>query len=188
MPTTTEALRRIGELYAIRSGEVCKSILAPKGCRFLTQALSQCLADCELTDAIEARSRLLRIADKRLLFRQGQPPDRLFLLQAGEVVLTSKRPGGPVIGFRAVPGSLIGLPAIAGNVPYSMTATVTRYSELHAISILTFREIVDSNPRLSMRVLAILAAEVRSARHLLSTALSSVTSRPPLPESLAISG
>ena len=140
----------------------------------LNQLLSECVADCELAAAIESRSRLLQVPNKRQLFRQGQSPERLFLLQAGEVVLTSRRTDGAVLGFRAVPGTLIGLPAIAGNAPYSMTATVTRYSELHVISIWTFREIVGSNPRLSLRVLEILAAEVRSARLMLTTALSSV--------------
>jgi CRP-like cAMP-binding protein len=141
----------------------------------LNHLLSECVADCELAAAIEARSRLVQISKKRQLFRQGQSPDRLFLLRAGEVVLTTRRTDGAVLGFRAVAGSLIGLPAIAGNQPYSMTATVTRYSQLHAISMQTFRELVGMNPRLSMRVSEILAAEVRSARLQLAAALSSVT-------------
>jgi hypothetical protein len=53
---------------------------------------------------------------------------------------------------------------------------VTKNSDLHAISVSTFREIVGSNPRLSFRVLEILAGEVRSARHLASTALSTIAS------------
>jgi len=141
----------------------------------LYQLLSECVADCELADAIEALSKLRQVAAKRILFQQDQPPSRLFLLKAGEVVLTSRLADKSVVGFRAVPGSLIGLPAIAGNRPYSMTATVTKNSELHAISVVTFRQIVGGNPRLSFRVLEILASEVRSARLLLSTALSSVT-------------
>jgi CRP-like cAMP-binding protein len=144
---------------------------------FLSTLLSECIADCELEDAIEALSNLRQIPAKRLLFRQGQPPSRLFLLKAGEVVLTSRRADKSVLGFRAAPGSLIGLPAIAGNWPYSMTATVTKNSDLHAISIHTFREIVGSNPLLSFRVSEMLAAEVRSTRLLVSTALSSVTGR-----------
>jgi CRP-like cAMP-binding protein len=136
--------------------------------------LSECVADCELAAAIEARSTLLRIETRRILFRQGQEPNRLFLLSAGEIVLTTKQPNGSTLGFRAVPGSLIGLSAVAGNQPYSVTATVARNSELYAISISTFRELVGRNPRLSFRVLEILAAEVRSARFLIATALSSV--------------
>ena len=149
--------------------------LISQGAPVLHTLHSECNADCELADAIEALSNLRQIPAKRILFRQGQPPSRLFLLKAGEVVLTSKLADKSVLGFRAVHGSLIGLPAIAGSRPYSMTATVTKNSDLHAISISTFREIVGSNPRLSFRVLEILAAEVRSARLLVSTALSSVT-------------
>lgn len=136
--------------------------------------LSECVADCELAAAIEARSTSLTVSEKRILFRQGQAPQKLFLLQQGEVVLTSRLPDRSVLGFRAIPGSLIGLPAIAGNQPYTMTATVTKQAQLHAISMAVFRELVGRNPRLSFRVLEILAAEVRSTRVLLSSALSSV--------------
>lgn len=124
----------------------------------------ECVADSVLTDAIEARSSLLRIHSKRVLFRQGQEQSRLFLLKEGEVVLTSRLLDNSVLGFRAVPGSLIGLQAIACNRPYSMTATVTRYSELHAISIWTYREIVGTNPRLSSRIEEMLSPEIRPAR------------------------
>ncbi|MBS1803270.1 MAG: cyclic nucleotide-binding domain-containing protein [Acidobacteria bacterium] len=138
---------------------------------------SECVADCELAAAIEACSKLHRISNKRRLFWQGQPPDKLFLLQSGEVVLTSRLSSSSVIGFRATPGSLIGLPAIAGNQPYSMTATVRRNAELYSISLWTFREIVGTNPRLSFRVLEILAAEVRSTRLQISNALSMIPGR-----------
>ena len=137
--------------------------------------ISVTLPDATSTDTIdESRSQLTKISNKRRLFRQGQTADKLFLLHAGEVVLTSKQPNGSVIGFRAVPGSLIGLPAIAGNQPYSMSATVRRYSEIYSISLGTFREIVGKNPRLSFRVQEILAAEVKSARLQVSNALSTV--------------
>lgn len=157
----------------MKTGVGCKRFLTPGGLP-LNQLLSECVADCELAAAIEARSRLVQIDRRRILFRQGQSPDRLFLLQTGEVVLTSKLADSSVLGFRAVPGSLIGLPAIAGDQPYSMTATTTKDSSVHAISVAIFRELVGRNPRLSFRVLEILAAEVRSARLLASAALSSV--------------
>lgn len=158
----------------INLGVDCKSFFTPQGWLALTQPLSECVADCELAAAIEARSQLQRISNKRHLFRQGQTADKLFLLHSGEVVLTSRMPDNSVLGFRALPGSLLGLPAIAGTLPYTMSASVRRYSELYSISLTTFREIVGRNPRLSSRVLEILAAEVRSARLQVSRALSTV--------------
>jgi CRP-like cAMP-binding protein len=140
----------------------------------LNQPLSECVADCELAAAIEARSQLHHISHKRQLFRQGQLPDRLFLLHTGEVVLTSRLPDRSVLGFRAIPGSLIGLPAIAGNQSYSMTATVRKCAELYSISLGTFGEIVGKNPRLAFRVLEILEAEVKSARVQVANALTTV--------------
>lgn len=121
---------------------------------------SECAMSGELADAIEALSELRQITAKRILFRQGQPPDRLFLLKAGQVIMTRRLDDNSVIGFRAVPGSLIGLSAIAGSLPYSMTATVTKRSLLHTISLPTFREIVGSNPSVSFRVRKSLASSV----------------------------
>jgi CRP-like cAMP-binding protein len=151
-----------------------QAILTPQGRLALNQLLSECVADCELAAAIEASSKLHRISNKRHLFRQGQPADRLFLLHAGEIVLTSRLPDHKVLGFRVAPGSLIGLRAIAGGQPHSMTATVRKYSEMYSISLWTFRELVGKNPRLSFRVQEILAAEARSARLQVSNALSMV--------------
>lgn len=135
--------------------------------------IPECFTDCELADAIEALSKRRPVTARHILFRQGEPPSRLFLLRTGEVVLTSRRADKSVSGFRAAPGSLIGLAAIAGRQPYSMTATVTKNSDLYAISAETFREIVENNPRLSDRVLQVLASEVRSA-HLFQLARRSL--------------
>jgi CRP-like cAMP-binding protein len=77
----------------------------------MNQLLSECVADCELAAAIEARSRVVQVSSKRVLFRQDHPPSQLYLLQTGEVILTSRLADKSVMGFRAVPGSLIGLPA-----------------------------------------------------------------------------
>ena len=131
----------------------------------LHKLISECVTDCELADAIEALSKRRPVTAKHILFRQGEPPSRLFLLRTGEVVLTISRADKSVLGFRAAPRSLIGLSAIAGRQPYTMTATVTKNSDLYAISAETFHEIVENNPRLSSRVLQVLASEVRS--HLL---------------------
>lgn len=54
-----------------------------------------------------------------------------------------------------------------------MTATVTKNSDLYSISTRIFREIIGSSPRLSSKVLQVLAAEVRSARLLMCPALFS---------------
>ena len=137
--------------------------------------LSGCVADCELADAIAALSNLHQVTAKHVLFRQGDPPSRLLLLKAGEVILTIRLGDNSVMGFRAAPGSLMGLPAVAGNQPYTMTATVTKNSELYAISVASFRMIVGGNPRLSYRVLELLASQVRSTRLLLCTPLPSAT-------------
>ena len=47
----------------------------------MNRLYSESVADCELASAIEARSQLQRLMKGRVLFRQGQAPDRLYLLE-----------------------------------------------------------------------------------------------------------
>jgi len=129
----------------------------------LIQPASERVDDCELAAAVEARSTLLKIGNRRKLFRQGQAAERIFLLRKGEVVLTLKLSDGSVLGFKVLPGTFVGLVAVAGNQPYSMTATVAAESELHAISKTAFQDVVGQNARLSSRVQQLLD-EAKSVR------------------------
>ena len=77
------------------------------------------------------------------------------------------------LALKAEPHHLIGLPAVSGGHPYSMTATACKGAELCEITLEYFRTVIGRDPALSFRVLQILATEVHSARRLLGTMLSS---------------
>jgi len=61
-------------------------------------------------------------------------------------------------------GSLIGLPAIIGSKPYTMTATASCAVEVRQLSADDFTQMMQDEPRLSLNVLQILAGEIQSAR------------------------
>jgi CRP-like cAMP-binding protein len=65
--------------------------------------------------------------------------------------------------LRVGPGSLIGLPAIVGNQPYSLTAAPCVGADIREISRSDFQELMQ-NPTLAIKALQILAAEVSLAR------------------------
>jgi CRP/FNR family transcriptional regulator, cyclic AMP receptor protein len=124
------------------------------------------VADRELMDALEVHSTPLDCDTNRVLFTQGEPPSGLYVLKAGTVVLTMTSPKGREI-FR-IPvdaGSVLGLPALIGNQPYSLTATAVRGTRLSFISQADFSRIMLEQPALSLSILRVLAAEVRTARH-----------------------
>jgi CRP-like cAMP-binding protein len=67
-----------------------------------------------------------------------------------------------------LPGSLLGLPALIGNEPYTLTATADEGAELGFVSREDFNSLMLTEPSLAVRVLRVLAAEVRTARHAIS--------------------
>jgi CRP-like cAMP-binding protein len=131
-------------------------------------SLSEILADGELCAEIEKWSPPSFVNEGETLFRQGEAPCYAFFVKTGEIALTMHVSGDPLWRVRATRGSLVGLPAIVGNQPYSMTANVARDSQISKISRADFHQLVQQNPRLCCSVLQILAGEVHGARRALS--------------------
>ena len=127
------------------------------------------VADADLLDAFEKRSTSVVCDQDRVLFRQGDEPTGLYVLRSGSATLTMTSPIGEVILKTAViPGSLLGLPGFIGGQPYSLTANVAKGARLGYINRDDFADLMLKNPALSIKVLSVLAAEVRSARSAIS--------------------
>uniref|UniRef100_E6QI64 Cyclic nucleotide-binding domain-containing protein n=1 Tax=mine drainage metagenome TaxID=410659 RepID=E6QI64_9ZZZZ len=123
------------------------------------------VADADFVKALEARARPFCCAKTETLFRQGDSPDRLYILEKGRTTLTvHTRTGDQKFGEQTLPGSVLGLPGVIGNVPYSLTATAEKGSELRVISKDEFHALLQSQPALTFHALKMLAAEVHSAR------------------------
>ncbi len=120
-------------------------------------SLSEILADAELCAEIEQWSSPSFVKQGEILFQQGEDSGYAFFVKTGEIGLTMHVSGDAVWGVRARKGSLVGLPAIVGNEPYSMTARVLRDSEICKISRDDFHHLTQQNPRLCCNVLQILA-------------------------------
>jgi CRP/FNR family transcriptional regulator, polysaccharide utilization system transcription regulator len=127
------------------------------------------IAEQELIDALAKRSASVSCAKDRVLFKQGESPAGLFILRKGKASLTMQSATGSVImSIIAAPDSLLGLPALVGNEPYTLTAMALEGAELGYITREDFSSLMLSEPAIAMSVLRVLAAEVRTARHALS--------------------
>jgi CRP-like cAMP-binding protein len=135
-------------------------------------SLSEILAETELCEEIEKWSAPILKRAGETLFRQGDGPGYAFFVKTGEIALTMRVSGCAVWDVRAKRGSLIGLPAVVGNEPYSMTAKAIQDSQIFRISRDDFHRLMQQNPRLCCNVLQILAAEVHAARRTLSQFLT----------------
>ena len=123
------------------------------------------VADPELLHALESRATPISSGGQRVLFRQGDPADGLYILIQGEATLSMSAEGGQsLMSVQATAGSLLGLPGLIGNQPYSLTAIGNSGAQFSYIGRSEFNALMQSNPQLALKILRVLAAEVRSAR------------------------
>ncbi len=124
------------------------------------------VADPELIVALESRSMPMVCDTDTVLFRQGDAAVGVFILQKGEATLTMNSPQGEsILSTKTAAGSLLGLPGLIGNQPYSLTAIARAGARVSFIARDDFTEMMQGDPRLALKILLVLAAEVRSARN-----------------------
>lgn len=123
------------------------------------------VADPELLAALEQRSTTVVCTEDRILFLQGESPDGLYILRSGSASLSmTSITGGPLVETVVSTGALLGLPGVIGNQPYTLTGKALKGAELGFVHREDFSKLMLENPSLSLKVLQVLAAEVRTAR------------------------
>lgn len=106
-----------------------------------------------------------------ILFRQGDPPDDLYFVNDGEVLLTM-RVGEKEMRIRAGKNSLLGVPSVVSKQPYTRTAKASWDAKIFKLTLNSFNELLATTPRFQEAVLQILAAELRAARKALADLVS----------------
>lgn len=129
--------------------------------------------DRELAEEIVSRSVETAPSDDGLLYRRGDPPDCLYFVEDGEVMITLVA-AQQEMTFRAGPGSLLGIAAVVGNQPYAMSATASSSARVFKLSADAFRDLLAHEQKMQDCVLKILAAEVRAARKALANLVTGV--------------
>ena len=134
----------------------------------VAQTSAAFVADPELLGELEKRATPIAMGVDRILFRQGDAPRGVFILSKGLVKLTTRSDGDAVLKVQAGVGSLLGVPAVVGAKPYSLTAEAVVGAEIGMLSCEDFVHLMRTEPTLSFGVLQVLAEEVRYARELFS--------------------
>lgn len=123
------------------------------------------VADPELLAALEQHSTTVVCTEDRILFLQGESPAGLYILRSGTATLSMNSvTGEPLVHAVVSKDALLGLPGVIGNQPYTLSGTAAKGSELGFVTIEDFSKLMLENPGLSLQVLRVLAAEVRTAR------------------------
>lgn len=122
-------------------------------------------ADRRLIEPLLKRSCVVSCGEDRILFSQGDAPVGLYVVERGEVALVMmSAPGRVATCFHAGAGSVLGLPAVLGDQPYSLTAMADKGSEIRFVTRNDFEELMRAETDLYPYVFQVLAAEIRSAR------------------------
>jgi CRP-like cAMP-binding protein len=126
------------------------------------------VADPELIQALGEHSTPIPCVGDRVLFQQGEPSSGLFILIAGEATLSMYSDlDEPILSVQAAAGSLLGLPGLIGNQPYSLTAVARSGAQVSFITRADFTAFMHADPESALKILQVLAAEVSSARRAL---------------------
>jgi CRP-like cAMP-binding protein len=127
------------------------------------------LADSALIHALSEHATPIVCETDRVLFQQDDPAVGLYILQEGEATISmTSIQGQAVLSVEAREGSLLGLPGLISNQPYSLTAVAHAGARVSFLGRAEFTALMESNPTLAFKILQVLAAEVRSARNALS--------------------
>jgi CRP-like cAMP-binding protein len=123
------------------------------------------LADPQLIKALEKRATTVSCGEDRVLFRRGDAPVGIFILRAGEAAILMASDSDTLdLTCLATAGSLLGLPAVIADQPYSLTAIARKGASDGFVSKDEFNALMQSEQSLMVKMLQVLAAEVRSAR------------------------
>ena len=126
------------------------------------------LADSELIRALSEHATPIVCDTDRILFQQDDPAAGLYILHEGEATISmTSQQGQTVLSVAAKDGSLLGLPGLISNQPYSLTAVARAGARVSFLGRSEFTTLMESNPPLAFKILQVLAAEVRSARNAL---------------------
>jgi len=126
------------------------------------------VADPDLIRALQERSTPVTCESDRLLFHQDDPAVGVYIVNAGAVTLTmNANDGRSIFSIDVTSGSLLGLPALVSDRPYSLAAIARIGAQVSFVSRSDFFAIMQAQPLLSLKMLQVLAAEVRTARQAL---------------------
>ena len=128
-----------------------------------------CAVQSELQDLLTVGNRK-RFRPSGILFAQGDDAAGVYVVCSGRVRLFIRNPVTGAITFDRVsgPGSMLGLPAVFGDKPYSMSAEAVEETEVTFLPRRRFLELMQTNGQLCMRCLQLLSDEVRIARNAIS--------------------
>jgi CRP/FNR family cyclic AMP-dependent transcriptional regulator len=104
----------------------------------------------------------IRYQRGEVIFREGEPAERLFLIDQGRVKLSIGSPHGQELLIAVLGrGSIFGELAVIDRGPRAMDARAMEDSTIYALDSLVFWTLLESRPALARRLLELMARRLR---------------------------
>ena len=114
-------------------------------------------------DALAEIATLERCSAGKVLFRDGEEPRGIYILESGQVDLIYASRSGHTKPLRlATPGQILGVSDVVARRCHDCTATCRTSVELGFIPRDEFLRVLDTNPSVWFRVLQLLSEDVNS--------------------------
>jgi CRP-like cAMP-binding protein len=122
-------------------------------------------ANEKLALTMSGLGRPVSLSKGTILFREDEKPRGVYILRSGKARMTISGASGTFrVSLLAGEGSILGLPAVFANEPYSMTSELVQDSELVVVSCGLLLDHTSKNPDFALHVLHLLGEEVQAAR------------------------
>jgi CRP-like cAMP-binding protein len=118
----------------------------------------------DVRDVLNSMASSVTHPKNSLLFTQGDLPVGVYVIRKGSIRMTVRAGESEVLMRVAHAGSVLGLPGVLSNKPYSLTARAVQACELGFVQGDRLIQLVRENPALGLQVLQLLSEEVRAAR------------------------
>jgi CRP-like cAMP-binding protein len=138
---------------------------SPQGSRNVQIDPAAFVVDQKLIRVFDECSAVVPCDTDRVLFRQCEPPVGIFIVHKGVVTLSiMSQDGHSLFAAQARPDSILGLPGAISDKPYTLSATAGGGAQVSFVSSADLKALMDADSAFSLKMLELLAAEVRSAR------------------------
>lgn len=107
-----------------------------------------------------------------VLFQEGQPGDRMFVIQSGRVEIVKKIGGQTVVIAQLGPGDCVGEMAILDGQPRSADAVIAEDAQLVVLDRHTFEGLVRDHGEIAVRIMRKLSQRLREANKQLQNFLA----------------
>ncbi len=111
-------------------------------------------------DRITSRAHLDSVAAGTAVIVEGSPPDALYIIETGELVVTKRSAGAPIVLNTCGPGDLLGELSVLEDRPRTATVTARTPARLIVVDVGAIHDLLRTSPSATLAILRTMATRL----------------------------